>query len=146
MIITLNRLGHGKGKDDERTIGTLVTPSHKVFTLEDDYDEVKEWGRTRFKAGTYEIKLRTEGKFHEKYSKRFPLIHKGMLQIIDVPDYEYILLHCGNSEKDTAGCIIVGMGIDGDRLTNSTEAYKNIYTDILKILERGEQVFIQIID
>lgn len=146
MILLLNRLGHGKGKDDERTIGTLLTPNYKVFTLEDDYDEEKEWGHTRIPSGTYELKLRTEGKFHEKYSKRFAHIHKGMLQLIDVPNYEYVLIHCGNSEKDTAGCIIVGLGVEGDRLVNSTDAYKNVYTDILKILERREQVFIQIID
>jgi hypothetical protein len=145
-MITLNRQGNGKGIDDTYTIGVLNTSNFKVFTLEDDYDQTKVYGHTRIPAGTYEIKLRTEGRFHEKYLKRFPGIHKGMLQIINVPNYEYILIHCGNTSDDTAGCVLVGMGFEGNRLNDSTTAYKHIYTDILNDLLSGQKVFIQIID
>ena len=37
----------------------------------------KVYGETRIPAGTYKLKLRTEGGYHQKYSKRFPDIHRG---------------------------------------------------------------------
>ncbi len=145
-MIVLNRLGNGKEKDDTFTIGSLKTPNFKVFTLEDDYDEVKDWGHTRIPSGTYEIKLRTEGSTNLKYSKRFADIHKGMLELQNVPNYKYVLIHCGNSEEDTAGCILVGMKVQGNRLIDSTTAYRYIYKDILNEILTGKKVFIEIID
>ena len=105
MIITLNRNGNGKLPTDIRTIGIITTPKNKVFTLEDDYDDVKVKGHTRIPAGEYEIILRKAGTIYEKYVKRFGSIMKGMPWLQNVPNYEYVYIHCGNTEKDTSGCI-----------------------------------------
>jgi hypothetical protein len=70
-------------------------------------------------------------------------MHKGMLWVRDVPGFEYILIHTGNTDEHTAGCLLVGntsevRGFIGD----STGAYKRIYPSIAKALEAGEEVTI----
>ena len=79
-----------------------------AYTLEDEYRKKKRSKETRIPAGTYEIKLRDEGGFNQRYSKKYSRIHRGMLHIINVPGFEYILIHVGNSDEHTAGCLLVG--------------------------------------
>ena len=147
MEVYLNRNGTGKYETDMSTIGDLVVNGESCITLEDDYDAIKEWGHTRIPAGRYEIKLRTWGKTHDKYIKRFPEIHVGCLWLQDVPNYKYILIHCGNTPDDTAGCILVGEEKVNDlKIKDSTKAYKRIYPIIANALIRREKVFINIID
>ena len=31
-----------------------------------------------------------------------------MLHITNVPNFEYILIHCGNTDEHTSGCLLVG--------------------------------------
>ena len=99
--------------------------------------------------GRYEIKLRKEGGFHKRYSDRFPDIHDGMLHITNVPNFEYILIHCGNTDEHTSGCLLVGDNQENNGLISdgfigkSTQAYKRIYKHILEELQKGEQVFIE---
>jgi hypothetical protein len=44
-------------------------------------------------------------------------------QVMDVPGHTNILLHCGNLEKDSSGCILLGSGILGSALTESRKAF-----------------------
>ena len=78
------------------------------YTLEDEHRVLKVKGETRIPAGTYKIELRKEGGFHARYDKKYPGIHRGMLHVVDVPGFEYILIHTGNTDEHTAGCLIVG--------------------------------------
>jgi len=116
------------------------------YTLEDEYRETKIKGETRIPAGAYEIALRKIGGFHEKYSKRFSDIHRGMLHITNVPNFEYILLHCGNTDEHTSGCLLVGDTQHNNTIVKdgfigkSTQAYKRIYPPIASALERGNKV------
>lgn len=121
------------------------------YTLEDEYREEKVMHETRIPAGTYEIKLRTWGRIHENYTKRFADIHKGTLWLQDVPNFKYILIHCGNDDDDTSGCLLVGdtqtENIKSDGFVgSSTNAYKRIYPPIAEAIENGECVEITYID
>ena len=62
------------------------------YTLEDERRVLKVKGETRVPAGTYKIELRKEGGFHARYDKKYPGIHRGMLHIIDVTNFKYILI------------------------------------------------------
>ena len=80
------------------TLGMLfdVTKGRKFlcFTLEDEFREVKISGETRIPAGTYNVTLRTEGGFNQRYDDKFGTdFNKGMLWVRDVPGFEYILIH-----------------------------------------------------
>mgnify|MGYP003651949720 FL=1 len=79
------------------------------YTLEDESREEKVWGETCIPEGEYCLGLRTTGGLHSKYSKRFADIHSGMLHVLDVPNFKYILIHCGNTDEDTAGCLLLGI-------------------------------------
>ena len=87
-----------------------------AYTLEDEYREQKEYGETRIPDGTYQLGLRTVGGYNQKYSKRFAGIHIGMLHVLDVPNFEYILIHCGNTDEHTAGCLLVGESQENNQI------------------------------
>jgi hypothetical protein len=140
---------------EESTLGALfnTTSGRKFlcFTLEDEHRVTKLHSDTRIPAGRYEIKLRTEGGFHNKYSLKFPDIHKGMLHLQNVPNFEYILIHAGNTDDDTAGCLLVGdtsqQNVTGDGfIGSSVDAYKRIYPPIANELLIGGQAFITYVD
>ena len=119
-----------------------------AYTLEDEYRDEKEYGETRIPDGIYKLDLRKTGGYHQKYSKRFKDIHIGMLHVTNVPGFEYILIHCGNTDEHTAGCLLVGDSQENNQITKdgfigkSTQAYKRIYPRIAEAIECGEEVTI----
>lgn len=146
MNIQLLRYSTG----NESTLGLLfINGKFACYTLEDQFQAKKVMHETRIPEGRYEITLRKEGTFHTKYSKSFSGIHKGMLWIRNIPGFEYVLIHVGNTDNDTSGCILVGnictQNILGrGSIAESTVAYKRIYPVIASALEAGEKVFIEI--
>ena len=117
-----------------------------AYTLEDEKRDKKILGETRIPEGVYKMGLRKTGGYHARYSKRFPHIHIGMLHVLDVPGFEYILVHCGNTDEHTAGCLLVGDSQENNQIKKdgfigrSVQAYKRIYPRIASALERGEEV------
>ena len=80
---------------NDSTLGMLfnVTKGRKFlcFTLEDEARDTKVKSETRIPEGIYELKLRTEGGFHERYIKKYGnKFHKGMIHVQDVPNFRYI--------------------------------------------------------
>lgn len=151
----LEVLRFSSGVDSTSGLLYEVTDIGKLFlcyTLEDERRALKVKGETRVPAGTYKIELRTEGGFHGRYSKKYPGVHIGMLHIVDVPNFEYILIHTGNTDEHTAGCLIVGDSQENNRIIvdgfvgKSVNAYKRIYPSIAKAIQKGEEVTITYID
>ena len=141
----------------DSTSGLLFEETHRgdrflCYTLEDERRALKVRGETRVPAGTYKIELRTEGGFHARYDKKYPGVHVGMLHILDVPNFEYILIHTGNTDEHTAGCLIVGDVQENNNIISdgfvgkSVNAYKRIYPSIAKAIQLGEEVTITYID
>ncbi len=148
MELTVLRYSAGK----ESTLGLLfIEGVFACYTLEDEQREIKVSGETRIPAGRYQVKLRTEGSHHLRYQQKFPQMHQGMLHITNVPGFKWILIHIGNDDDDTAGCLLVGdtsisnINQEG-RINNSTVAYKRIYPIITSELVVGEEVWITYLD
>ena len=141
--------------ESDSTNGLLLDVTDGInflaYTLEDEYRKTKKSKETRIPAGTYEIKLRNEGGFNQRYSKKYSSIHRGMLHIINVPGFEYILIHVGNSDEHTAGCLLVGDSQENNQINkdgfigSSGNAYKRIYPSIAEAVQ-NEGVTIQYID
>jgi len=140
-----------KGKDSTNGMLFDITNERRKFlcyTLEDESRTEKVYGETCIPEGEYNIGFRTVGGYHAKYSKRFTDIHKGMLHVLDVPGFEYILLHCGNTDEDTAGCLLLGDTQENNQVKpngfvgHSTRAYFRVYPYIASALERKEEVTI----
>ena len=143
--------------EPDSTSGLLVecksdSTDFLCYTLEDEFRDVKVWGETRIPAGTYNIKLRKEGGFHERYTKKYSNIHIGMLHIVNVPGFEYILIHTGNTDEHTAGCLILGDSQENNTIIKdgfvgkSVNAYKRVYPRIAKAIEKEEEVTIEYVD
>lgn len=133
-------------KRDTYTIGKMYL-NNKYFcdTLEDkdrnltqdmplsEIKKIKVKHETAIPTGTYKVIV--------NYSPKF----KRMLpRILNVPGFDGILIHRGNSDKDTSGCILIGNNNIVGKVTNSTkyeltlipiltEAYNNKETITLTI-------------
>lgn len=145
MKIEVNRFT----SDDDTTISTISVDGEFVcFGLEDEYREQKVPKETRIPAGTYAIKLRKEGGFHGRYQARYNW-HRGMLHVQNVPGFEYILIHTGNTDEHTAGCLLTGEQATiskGDMSVGfSRVAYKKLY-DMVVDAAAEEKLLITYID
>ena len=75
-----------------------------------------------------------------------------MLELQNVKNFQFILIHCGNTDENTAGCILVGDSQENNLLMKdgfigkSTQAYKRVYKEISDALENGENVTIEILN
>ena len=121
----------------------------ECYTLEDQYQAVKVMHETCIPEGTYDIKFRKTGGFHAKYTERYKNAHHGMLHIQDVPNFTYILIHTGNTDEHTSGCLIVGetqqdLEVSKDGFIGSSAvAYKKMYSKVANKLLQGKKVTIE---
>ena len=95
------------------------------FTVEDEERKIKVPGETCIPEGVYLLGLRYSPKFTPRYGHE-------MIEVIGVPGFTDILFHPGNTEKHTAGCILMGnvgrFNPDGtSRIEESVLAYNRIY-------------------
>ncbi len=138
MLIEVNRIK----SDSDATLSTIfIDGRFECFGLEDEYRADKVAGETRIPQGRYKVGVRDVGGFHGRYSTKFPSFHHGMLQVMEVPGFEYILIHIGNTDEDTAGCLLVGQnGNTASELTvgSSTTAYKGLYNKCIQSALAGE--------
>ena len=100
---------------DRSTIGQLyVDDLEECFTLEDvvrPAGEAKVPGRTAIPPGRYQVTM--------TYSTRFKTV---LPELLDVPGFTAIRIHAGNTDADTAGCILVGRIREPDRISASRSA------------------------
>lgn len=147
MILDLHRFSHGI----DSTIGVLKTGDFTCFTCEDQFQLEKIAKETRIPSGTYTILLRNFGVMNEKYLLRYPF-HRGMLHLQDVPGFDWIYIHTGNNDKHTEGCILTGYNPELDEengggiVKRSRPAYIDLYKRIIKAMDSGEKVCINIHD
>ena len=136
------------GKD--ATNGLLfIDGKFECYTLEDQYQAVKVMHETCIPEGEYDIQFRKTGGFHTRYSAKYGNSHYGMLHLQDVPGFTYILIHSGNTDEHTSGCLIVGetqqdldLGKDGF-VGQSVKAYKAMYRKVANELLQGKKVSIE---
>lgn len=88
--------------------------------MEDTVREKKIAGKTAIPEGTYQVIVNRSPKF----KRDLPLL-------LDVPNFEGIRIHRGNTVKDTSGCILVGENKVKGKVINSTK-YETLLTAILK--------------
>ena len=126
----------------------------ECYTLEDEVRDVKVMHETAIPLGEYEIKYRTVGGWFTRekarYDKKFGAgWFKGMLELQDVPNFTYVLIHSGNTDESTSACLLLGntqqdldMGKDGF-IGSSRLAYESFYPKVRDGLDAGEKVTIK---
>lgn len=134
MELKLNRIFLGSSA----TIGELYADrEHIADTLEDRVrpEGEKVYGKTAIPEGTYEMVL--------SYSPRFKKI---LPEILNVPNFTGIRIHCGNSSADSSGCILVGTwdGEKEDWVGNSRIAFDELMTLLEEATNNKEKVTITV--
>lgn len=132
MIINQERIA---SDNDASASIVFIDGVFECFIIEDEYREHKILKETRIPADIYKIKVRTWGGFHARYTRKFPNFHQGMLELVDVPTFKDILIHVGNYESNTEGCLLVNAGVrvDPGNITgqSSTHAYQRFYKKVI---------------
>lgn len=142
MKLRLERLWPKK----DYTVGRLYV-NDRLFcnTLEDrivdknkngvfDGDEKKVYSESAIPYGTYKIIYNWSPKFG-----------RNLPRLLNVPHFEGILIHPGNTAADSAGCILVGKNTEVGRLTNSRYISDELNKLIDEAQQKGEPITIEIV-
>ena len=140
MRLTLQR----KTSVGGATIGTLyIDGGFACHTLEDEVREVEgqpveSWkihGKTAIPAGEYIVALADSPRFGN-----------DTLTLLNVPGFQYIRMHAGNTSEDTEGCILLGLRATDCTLVGGTSrpAVGLVKGDVRAAIDRGEVVHITI--
>lgn len=133
----------------------------KGFGLEDGKHSVKIKGLTCIPALTYNLGFHYPSKFSHEYfrddhgnliaakdritpeQKALFHVEHEMIQVLNVPGYDFILWHFGNFASDTDGCYLVGSvpGKRGseDMILNSRKKYMEIYPIIWRSITEANK-------
>lgn len=128
------------------TIGRLYV-NNEFFsnTLEDkiidkdksgafDNGEKKVYGESAIPYGKYKVIYNWSPKFG-----------RNLPRLLDVPHFEGILIHSGNTAKDSAGCILVGKNTSKGMLSESRYTSDKLNEIIDAAQKRGEEITIEIV-
>lgn len=127
------------------TIGRLyVNGEFFSDTLEDAVRDTKIYGKTAIPCGTYKITMDVVSPKFKDRSWAKP--YDGKLpRLIDVPNYEGVLIHVGNTAEDTSGCLLVGQNRAVGKLVNSTQTFMSLMEKhLLQAKNKGEKITITI--
>lgn len=128
------------------TIGTLFIDGVRFCdTLEDtnrdknhngrfDGDERKVKDHTAIPFGTYNVVV-----------IRSPKFGRELPRLLDVPHFDGILIHRGNTDKDTSGCILVGENKGKGKVINSTPYEIELVKRCKAAIKNNEQITIEVI-
>lgn len=149
----LNCLLQRYSDDGQSTLGLMfVDRNFCGYTLEDENRPVKIAGETRIDAGRFELKLKTElTPLTQKYRDRFPRWFQWHVEIVGLPRHKDVYVHIGNTERDTAACVLIGNtannNVVGDGMIgDSVSAFKYWYEWVAGHLSAGGQAFIKVRD
>lgn len=121
--------------EDDACLGDLyVDGIWECQTLEDVPRAVKVAGQTAIPSGRYRVVI----DFSERFQTFLP-------RLLDVPGFDGIRIHAGNTAADTAGCILVGRVRDGARILGSRIALGGLMEKIREGL-RVSEVWINVED
>ena len=127
-------------KKKDYTIGRLYIDG-KLWcnTLEDAVREIngngvgKIKGKTAIPAGKYKVIF--------NYSPKFG---RQMPRLLNVPHFDGILIHSGNTAADSEGCILVGYNNEVGRLSHSRDTSDRLNVLIEDVQRHGEEITIEI--
>ena len=155
MKITLKRIA----RKTTYTIGQLWINGQEVCDTLEDTDrglrqdmplatlrQKKIAGKTATPTGTYTLTLYTPPPRFGSQPFYKEVCGGCLPRLTNVPAYEGVLIHCGNTAADTEGCILVGQNLQVGKVLNSKNTFRKLWRDYLANAKKtGEKVTIEVI-
>ncbi len=146
-----------KWKKDTYTISNLYIDGVKFCNVIEDKDRglkstmltpeisvKKVKGKTAIPTGTYNITIDVVSPKYAKKSTWVKYNNAKMPRLLNVPGFDGILMHPGNTAEDTDGCLIPGKNDKVGQVSNSTYWFKLIYEKMKEAKKKGESITITI--
>ena len=129
-----------KWKKPNYTIGVLSIDGERFCETLEDVDRnlnssmtveqikaIKKPNETAIPTGTYKITLDT---FSPRFGNKsfYKKVCEGKLpRILNIKGFDGVLIHCGNTNLDTSGCILVGRNLEKGKILKSQEIFEKLY-------------------
>lgn len=147
-----------KWKKDTYTISNLTIDGKWFCNILEDTDrglddsmsvtkikKLKKPSITAIPRGTYKVTLDVVS---PKYSTNafYKQVCNGKVpRLLNVKGFEGVLIHAGNSSKDSAGCLLVGVNKAKGQVLNSKETFKELYKLLKDKYDKDEKITIKIL-
>lgn len=129
-----------KWKKPNYTIGVMSIDGKRFCETLEDVDRnlnssmsveqikaIKKPNETAIPTGTYKITLDT---FSPRFGNKsfYKKVCGGKLpRILNIKGFDGVLIHCGNTNLDTSGCILVGRNLEKGKVLKSQETFEKLY-------------------
>lgn len=111
---------------------------------EDMIRTLKKPSITAIPRGTYEITLDVVSPKYSKVQFYKDVCNGKVPRLKNVKGFDGILIHAGNTDKDSSGCLLVGQNKVKGQVVNSKETFKQLYKLLQDGKSRGEKIIIKI--
>ena len=98
---------------------------------EDEISKIKVYGKTAIPTGTYKINMNVVSpKFKTRawarpYNGKIP-------RLLNVPGFDGVLIHPGNTSEDSLGCVLVGKNTIKGMVTQSQDTFHELMEVLIK--------------
>ena len=146
-----------KWKKSTYTISNLYIDGVKFCNVIEDTDRnlssnmnlntiknIKVKGKTAIPTGIYKVTLSVQSPKYTKSKTMMEFCKAYMPRLLNVPGWEGVLIHPGNTAADSEGCLIVGKNDAVGKVTNSIYWFKELYSRMKAAIKRGETITIEI--
>lgn len=111
---------------------------------EDMIRTLKKPSITAIPRGTYEITLDVVSPKYSKVQFYKDVCNGKVPRLKNVKGFDGILIHAGNTDKDSSGCLLVGQNKVKGQVVNSKETFKQLYKILQDGKSKGEKIIIKI--
>lgn len=119
--------------DEHRTIGALFIENRfDAYVLEDSV-HLAPGSKGCIPKGVYRVVITPS----QRFGRPLPLL-------VNVPGFDGIRIHPGNTDKDTAGCLLLGRSRGTDSVVESAVACAQTQRQIQAALDKHQDVWISV--
>lgn len=146
-----------KYKTDKYTVGRLSIDGTFICNTMEDVDRglddgMPDWkirnkkipNVTAIPTGRYEVDMSTVSPRFSQKQFYMDVCQGKLPRLKNVKGFEGILIHTGNDENHSSGCLLVGLNKVKGKLTDSKETFKKVYALMKEAHNRGETIYITI--
>lgn len=105
----------------------------------------KVFAETAIPKGVYKVAMNITSPKYSSVAWYWKLCQGKMPRLLNVPGFEGILIHPGNSALDSAGCLLCGKNTKVGQLTESKATFEKLYKKMKAAYDKGEEITIEII-